>query len=60
MQDRYISASEIAKMLNISRGTVYNMRRNGDLPPGVKIGGNVRRWSLTKLNAFLTKGGITA
>lgn len=59
MHDEYVSASEIAKMLNISRGTVYNMRRNGDLPPGVKIGGNVRRWSLTELNAFL-KGGVTA
>lgn len=59
MQDEYVSASDIARMLNISRGTVYNMRRNGDLPPGVKIGGNVRRWSLTELQSFL-KGGVTA
>lgn len=59
MHDEYVSASEIARMLNISRGTVYNMRRNGDLPPGVKIGGNVRRWSLTELQSFL-KGGVTA
>lgn len=58
-EDMYISAAQLGRMLNISRGTVYNMRRNGDLPPGVKIGGNVRRWSLTELNAFL-KGGITA
>ncbi len=59
MQDEYVSASDIARMLRISRGTVYNMRRNGDLPPGVKIGGNVRRWSLTELQSFL-KGGVTA
>ncbi len=59
MQDEYVSASDIARMLKISRGSVYNMRRNGDLPEGVKIGGNVRRWSLTELNAFL-KGGVTA
>ena len=58
MQDEYISASQLAQMLNLKgRGTVYTMRRNGDLPEGVKIGG-VRRWSMAELQNFL-KGGIT-
>ena len=59
MQDEYISASQLAQMLNLKgRGTVYTMRRNGDLPEGVKIGG-VRRWSMAELQSFL-KGGVTA
>ena len=57
-EDTYISASQLGRMLNLSRGTVYTMRRNGDLPEGVKIGG-VRRWSMAELQRFLT-GGVTA
>ena len=56
--DTYISANEIARMLNLSRGTVYTMRKRGILPEGRRIGG-VRRWSLTELQSFL-KGGVTA
>ena len=52
MQDEYISADEIARMLNLTRGTVYTMRKRGDLPEGVKIGG-VRRWNLAELLSFL-------
>ena len=59
MQDEYISANEIARMLNLSRGSIYNMRRRGILPEGRKLGG-VRRWSLTELDAFLKGGTITA
>lgn len=60
MQDEYISASQLARMLNLKgRGTIYQMRRKGILPDGVKIGG-VRRWSMAELQNFLTTGGITA
>ena len=58
MQDEYISADEIARMLNLTRGTVYTMRKRGDLPEGRRIGG-VRRWSMAELQSFL-KGGVTA
>ncbi len=54
-EDTYISASQLGRMLNLSRGAIYTMRRNGDLPEGVKIGG-VRRWSMAELQNFLTKG----
>lgn len=50
--DVYISANEIARMLNLSRGTVYHMRRRGILPEGKRIGG-VRRWNMAELQAFL-------
>ena len=58
MQDEYVSAQEIARMLNLSRGSIYNMRKRGDLPEGRRIGG-VRRWSMAELQSFL-KGGVTA
>ncbi len=57
MQDEYISASQLGRMLNLSRGSIYNMRKRGELPEGKRIGG-VRRWSMAELNAFL-KGGVT-
>lgn len=50
--DKYVSASEIAKMLNLSRGTVYVMRKKGILPEGKRIGG-VRRWNMAELQSFL-------
>ena len=51
--DKYVTADEIAKMLKLSRCSIYNMRKRGDLPEGVKIGG-VRRWNLAELLSFLT------
>ncbi len=50
--DKYVSASEIAQMLNLSRGSVYVMRKKGILPEGKRIGG-VRRWSMAELQSFL-------
>ena len=52
----YISADQLARMLNMSRGTIYAMRRKGILPEGVKLG-NSRRWNLAEIKSFL-KGDI--
>ena len=57
-EDTYISASQLGRMLNLSRGSIYNMRKRGDIPEGRRIGG-VRRWSMAELQSFL-KGGVTA
>ena len=51
-EDTYISANQLGRMLNLSRGTVYTMRKRGILPEGLKIGG-VRRWRLLELKNFL-------
>lgn len=50
--EKYVSASEIARMLNLSRGSIYTMRKKGILPEGKKIGG-VRRWNMAELQSFL-------
>lgn len=54
-EDTYISANDIARMLNLSRGTVYTMRKRGILPEGRRIGG-VRRWNMAELQSFLKEG----
>ena len=56
MQDTFITAAQLARMLNLSRGTVYVMRKKGILPEGRKLG-SARRWSMAELNEFL-KGGV--
>ena len=53
-EDRYITANELADMLHLTRVSVYNMRKNGILPEGKKIGG-VRRWSAKEIQEFLRK-----
>ena len=57
MQDEYISASQLGRMLNLSRGSIYNMRKRGELPQGIRIGG-CRRWNMAEIRSFL-KGGVT-
>lgn len=52
MNDQYVTAMQIAEMLNLSRGSVYTMRKKGILPEGKKIGG-VRRWNMAELQSFL-------
>ena len=55
-EDRYVNASELAQILNVSRATVYQMSRKGFLPKGKKIG-SLRRWSLNEIQEFM-KGEI--
>ena len=52
INDKYVTANQIAEMLNLSRGSVYTMRKKGILPEGRKIGG-VRRWNMAELQSFL-------
>lgn len=39
-----IPAAEVARLLGISKGTVWNMERRGDLPPAVRLNARVCRW----------------
>ena len=57
MQAEYITANELGRMLNLTRGSIYNLRKRGQLPEGIKIGG-VRRWNMADIQAFLKRGEI--
>lgn len=48
----YVNAVTLAKSLGISKVTLYNLIKHGELPPGVKIG-RCRRWSVAQVSAWL-------
>lgn len=43
-----IKASDVTKILGISRATLYNWMNKGILPRGYKLG-HVRRWFLSEV-----------
>ena len=53
--DKYVNVNGLAEYLSISRMTIYNMMKAGQLPQGNKFRG-VRRWNLDDVREFL-KGG---
>ena len=52
MEKSYITASEVAQILQVTRSTVYNLVRKGILPAGIKLG-HSRRWKLSEVKAAL-------
>lgn len=55
--DSYMSATELSRVLGISRSGVFTLVRNGELPKGIRLG-HSRRWSVSEIRDFLkTKGG---
>ena len=53
--DKFYTATELTDKLQLTRQTIYNLVKRGELPKGRKIGGS-RRWSETELENFI-KGG---
>lgn len=56
--DKFYTAAELMEKLQLTRQTIYNLVKRGELPKGRKIGGS-RRWSATELETFM-KGGEMA
>ena len=50
----FININEVAEYLGVSRMTVYNMVKDGQLPQGRKFRGS-RRWDFEELKDFLKK-----
>jgi predicted DNA-binding transcriptional regulator AlpA len=48
---KFVSASKVAKVLDISPRSVFRLRSAGKLPAPVKIGGSVR-WRLRDIQLF--------
>ena len=51
MEERLVSAAELAGMLGLARGTIYVWNSRGKLPDGLKING-ARRWRLSEIREF--------
>ena len=52
MLGEYLTASELAQSLKVSRSCVYSLIRRGILPAGLKLG-HVRRWPLNVVQQAL-------
>ena len=50
--DKYVNAGELAEYLGVSRMTVYNMLKDGQLPEGARFRKS-RRWNLDDVREFL-------
>ena len=49
---KYVTASELAKILRISRCGLYALIRRGELPSGFKLGRS-RRWDMSQVRTWL-------
>lgn len=47
--DRYIRANELARLLGISRATVWNWTKDGRLPKPVKLSPHVTAWKASEV-----------
>ena len=52
----FLTASEIARALGISKSGIFNLIRRGEFPAGVKIGKS-RRWNMAEIQSWLEKQG---
>ena len=50
---RLLNQRELAAYLSISPTTVARMAKRGDLPAPMRLGQNIVRWDLTKIDKFL-------
>ncbi|MGH2772739.1 MAG: helix-turn-helix transcriptional regulator, partial [Actinomycetota bacterium] len=47
-----LTIAEVAKMLRVSAGQIYNLRSAGDFPPGFKVGRSVL-YDADEIRAYL-------
>ena len=50
---RLLNRQQLADYLSISPQSVTRMSERGDLPKPVRLGQNIVRWDLTKIDKFL-------
>jgi excisionase family DNA binding protein len=53
MQDQLLTVADLARLFQVSKQAVYDMRYRGDLPPAVRIGRQNIRWRLADVEAWL-------
>jgi len=55
MQERMLNVKEVAKMLGVSKSTVYNLINEGKLPRPIPITERLRRWKLSDILNYIEK-----
>ncbi len=56
----FIRAAELAKLLSVSKGTVYRWVKVGIFPKPVKLGPQVTAWKAQDVQAWMDKQGGAA
>jgi excisionase family DNA binding protein len=51
-----VNASEVARMLSVSKTTLWRLRASGRLPRPVRIGGSIR-WRIAEIRTWIEQGG---
>lgn len=61
MQNEYMTATDVAAFLSVTRVTVYRMIRRGQLPEPVRLSTRCSRWRRSSVEAAVARiGGETA
>ena len=55
MQDKLLTSTEVAAMLNVSPDTVFRWKREGRLPKALKLGPRATRWRQSDIQAFIDR-----
>jgi prophage regulatory protein len=53
-----LSVEDLAKLLNVSKRTVWRMRDDGRLPPPLQLGKQILRWEPDKIKEWIITGRI--
>ena len=51
--DRLMRLSEVLTLINLSRSSVYRLRRQGAFPEPLKIGARAVRWRQSEIEAWI-------
>ncbi len=51
--DRLLKTSEVAKLLSLSRVTIFRLRRDGKFPEPLKMSQRCNRWRLSDIEEFM-------
>ena len=49
-----LRTNQVCEILGVCRATLYNLRRRGEFPNGIEVGGQ-RRWRVTDIDAWIDK-----
>jgi excisionase family DNA binding protein len=56
LPERLLTPDDLARLLGVTKGTVYGWARSGRLPPG-RLHGKFRRWTPGEIRRYLEARG---
>lgn len=56
MQSKLINAAELARMLSVSKPTIWRMRDDGKLPPSISLTSQCLRWNREAVVKWIDAG----